>query len=145
MYSGYPSNSLGLLSDLSTLPTSNIFNHICKYSNKDISYYWLGRCDYYMAWDLQNKIQEQVKNNNLNSIVLFLEHDPIYTIGKNADNSNILPTKPSDMKVVKTDRGGDITCHAPGQLVGYPIIDLKKYKKSIYYSQCSLSRTFQRG
>jgi len=127
----YLSKSFDIVSDISTLSAGSIYNHICTHSNNDINYYWLGRRDYYKIWDLQKQVQDKIKNDNFNNVILFLEHDPIYTIGKNADNSNLLPTKPSDISVVKTDRGGDITCHAPGQLIGYPIIDLKKYNKSI--------------
>ena len=136
-YNDYSLRNLEILSDLSSVSMDSLFHHICKYSDKDINYYWLGRRDYHRTWNLQNQLQQGVKDDNLNNIVLFLEHDPIYTIGKNADNTNLLPTKPLNMEVVKTDRGGDITCHAPGQLVGYPIIDLKKYKKSItWFMRC---------
>ena len=120
-------NKIAEIIDLSNFPQSYIFNYISKHSENKINYYWLGRCEYISVWDLQKKIQEKVKCDNLNDIILFLEHDPVYTIGKNADYSNLLPTKPSDIKIIKTDRGGDITCHAPGQLVGYPIINLKQY------------------
>ena len=119
------------LVDLSKHKSNEIINYIFSNSIHQINFYWLGRVDYHEAWDLQKKIQRKVIDNNLNDVVLFLEHNSVYTLGKNADSTNLLPTKPIDMEVVQTDRGGDITYHGPGQLVGYPIIDLKKYRKSI--------------
>ena len=137
----YLSKFSDIVTDLSSLSTDNIFSYIHRHSNNDINYYWLGRRDYYKTWNLQKEIQDEVKNNNFNNIILFLEHDPIYTIGKNADNSNLLPTKQLNMKVIKTDRGGDITCHAPGQLIGYPIIDLKNFNKSITWFMRGLEQS----
>ena len=104
------------VADLSNFYQDYTFNYITKHSNKAINYYWLGKCEYNSVWTLQKKIQENVKNNITNDIILFLEHYPVYTIGKNADYANLLPTKPPSIRIVKTDRGGDVTCHAPGQL-----------------------------
>jgi len=130
-------NKLGVVTDLSSLSIDNIFDYIRRHSINNFNYYWIGRKDYNKAWVLQRRIQDEVKNNHLNDIILFLEHNPVYTIGKNADKSNLLPTKALDIDVIETDRGGDITCHAPGQLVGYPIIDLKRYNKSItWFMRC---------
>ena len=119
------------LIDLSKFDFNKILNHILSKSTNQINFYWLGRFDYHQAWELQKKIQQEIIKNNLNDIILLLEHNSVYTLGKNADSMNLLPAKPTDMKVIQTDRGGDITYHGPGQLVGYPIIDLKRYKKSI--------------
>ncbi len=58
-----------------------------------------------------------------------MEHPPVYTFGKNAEKSNLL--NPGDAEVVQSDRGGDITWHGPGQLVGYPILNLEAHKKSV--------------
>ena len=55
----------------------------------------------------------------------------MYTIGKNADHSNLLENHPVDIKIYQVERGGDITYHGPGQLVGYPILDLRGYQKSV--------------
>ena len=119
------------LIDLSTQNFEDVYSHIVKNSNNELNFFWIGRREYKNTWDLQSRIQEKVKENVLNGIVLLLEHDPVYTIGKNADESNLLPSIPANIKVVQTDRGGDVTYHGPGQLVGYPIIDLRKYNKSI--------------
>ena len=119
------------VNDISNIDNFDIYSYILKNSNNHINYFWLGKREYCYIWDLQKDLQQDVKNNTMNDVVLFLEHNPVYTLGKNTDNSNILPTKPLGVPIVKTDRGGDVTYHGPGQLVGYPIVDLKKYRKSI--------------
>ena len=123
---------------INNLSNSNIYDYILQNSHSHINYFWLGRRDYHEAWDIQKNIQDDIKNNNINGVILFLEHNSIYTLGKNADTSNVLPTKSLNMPVVKTDRGGDVTYHGPGQLVGYPIIDLKQYHRSITWFMRSL-------
>jgi len=65
------------------------------------------------------------------SLVLFVEHEHVYTFGKNADTNNLLDSKPLNAEVVQIDRGGEVTYHGPGQLVCYPIIDLHDYKMSV--------------
>tara|TARA_Y100001970_G_scaffold272701_1_gene369757 strand:- start:2195 stop:2950 length:756 start_codon:yes stop_codon:yes gene_type:complete len=123
--------------NLSNLSFDNIFNYIKTNSTNNLNYYWLGRRDYRDTWAFQKSIQDSIKEGKLNDIILFLEHSPVYTIGRNADQSNILPTKAFDIDVITTDRGGDVTCHAPGQLIGYPIIDLKRHSKSItWFMRC---------
>ena len=120
-----------IIDNINKINDSDIYNYILENSYNEINCFWLGRRDYHYTWDLQRDIQENIKNNNMNNVILFLEHNPIYTLGRNTDSSNVLPTKSPDMPVVKTDRGGDVTYHGPGQLVGYPIVDLKKYRRSI--------------
>ena len=95
------------LVDLSKHKSNEIIHYIFSNSIHQINFYWLGRFDYHQAWDLQKKIQRKVIDNNLNDVVLFLEHNSVYTLGKNADSTNLLPTKPIDMEVVQNDRGGD--------------------------------------
>ena len=63
--------------------------------------------------------------------MLLVEHPPVYTLGKNAPMDDLLIKDNDDISVIQTDRGGKITFHGPGQLVGYPIIDLNNYKRSI--------------
>lgn len=96
-----------------------------------ISGFWLGLQSYDEIWDLQRKIHQQVVDGTIGDILLLLEHPHIYTLGKNADSNHLLPSYPKDADVIDIDRGGDITYHGPGQLVGYPIVNLKNYKKSI--------------
>ena len=129
------------LVDLSAYNTESLLNYILSKSVNEVNYYWIGRFDYHDAWDLQKQIQSHIINDKLNNVVLFLEHNSVYTLGKNADSDNLLPTIPKGIEVVQTDRGGDITYHGPGQLVGYPIIDLKKYRRSITWFMRGLEKS----
>lgn len=81
---------------------------------------WLGRIDYQSAWDLQRELADERVAGGPDSLLL-LEHPPVYTAGRRT-----LPEeRPADgTPVIDTDRGGKITWHGPGQLVGYPIIGL---------------------
>ena len=108
-----------------------IIQKICNDNINDVNIYWLGVRSYTPIWDLQKAIHELRFNNKINDTVLLLEHNHVYTLGKNADENHILPSKLKDTEIIKIDRGGDVTYHGPGQLVGYPIIDLHNYKMSI--------------
>ncbi len=76
-------------------------------------------------------------NKNYRSIgdcsdsIIFVEHDSVYTFGKNSDKSNLLVSKDSKIKIYETERGGEITYHGPGQIVCYPILNLKNFKQSV--------------
>ncbi|MBT5078813.1 MAG: lipoyl(octanoyl) transferase LipB, partial [Candidatus Marinimicrobia bacterium] len=96
-----------------------------------VNYFWLGTQLYEPIWDLQKKIHSLRKDDEIKDVFLLLEHDHVYTFGKNANHDHLLPTYPSEAEVVQIDRGGDITYHGPGQLVGYPIVDLHGYEKSV--------------
>jgi len=87
---------------------------------------WLGRVQYDEAWDLQRAIWEgRVSGRTRDDYLLLLEHDHVYTVGRNGDGSNLLlapdALEPLGAILRHVDRGGDITYHGPGQLVGYPI------------------------
>tara|TARA_B100001175_G_scaffold217551_1_gene185016 strand:+ start:123 stop:851 length:729 start_codon:yes stop_codon:yes gene_type:complete len=117
------------IEDLST--NEQIIQKICNDNVNDLNIYWLGVRSYNPIWDLQKAIHELRVNHKINDSVLLLEHNHVYTLGKNADENHILPSKLKDTEIIKIDRGGDVTYHGPGQLVGYPIIDLHNYKMSI--------------
>ena len=121
------------------LSNNQIINEI-KNSNKnnDINFLFLGKREYTSAWELQNEIHALVKNNSISSVVLYLEHNHVYTLGKNADTDFILNNYPDDIEIIETDRGGQVTYHGPGQLIGYPIINLNNYKKSVSWYMRSL-------
>ena len=102
-----------------------------------INFINLGLQNYMETWELQKKIHNKNKNSEIPDVVLFLEHNNVYTFGKNADKDFLLGTHPK-AEVVETDRGGQVTYHGPGQLVGYPIINLNHYKKSITWFMRSL-------
>jgi lipoyl(octanoyl) transferase len=100
---------------------------------KTITYKDIGLIDYQQAWDLQKKSHSEVfegkqKNNGINYLI-FCEHPHVYTLGKSGSESNLLinqiQLRAKDATFYKIDRGGDITYHGPGQIVGYPIIDLE--------------------
>ena len=105
--------------------------------NNKINYVYLGRQNYQIVWNLQKKIHQLVKENKIPDIVLFLEHENVYTFGKNSDRDFLLNSHPK-AEIVQTDRGGQVTYHGPGQLIGYPIINLNNYKKSITWFMRSL-------
>ena len=91
----------------------------------------LGVKPYKEVWDLQKELVEKRRNGQINDTLILVEHEPVYTLGKNADENHILQHSPQDVKTYHIERGGDVTFHGPGQLVGYPILDLHNYKKSI--------------
>jgi len=92
----------------------------------------LGTIDYMEAWDLQKRLADEVKAGH-DGWLLVLEHPHSYTFGRagNADNLRLTPEQleERDAKVYWVDRGGDITYHGPGQLVGYPIVDLHNWSE----------------
>lgn len=91
-------------------------------AKKDLIVNELGLVDYQVGWDLQKEIQENVINSKLENTLLLLEHSSVYTAGRRTEISD----RPiDDTPVIDVDRGGKITWHGPGQLVGYPIIKLK--------------------
>ena len=88
---------------------------------------WLGRVPYLDAWRLQEALATRLRAGGPERLLL-LEHDPVYTIGRRGLTANLL-AGPSELRaagasVYRVDRGGDITYHGPGQLVGYPIVSL---------------------
>lgn len=103
----------------------------------------LGMKDYQESWDFQTKIFNQVweakKQNNSTDVstnyLLFCEHPHVYTLGKSGKDANLLineeQLKSYGASFYKIDRGGDITYHGPGQIVGYPIFDLEVFKLGV--------------
>ncbi len=86
---------------------------------------WLGRVPYGEAHELQRALLERAADDYL----LLLEHPHIYTLGKSADPAHVLvPPASVGADLVRTDRGGDVTYHGPGQLVGYPIVTLPEWR-----------------
>lgn len=88
---------------------------------------WLGRVDYLDAWRLQSAVAARVRAGD-DERLLLLEHDPVYTIGRRGTTDHLLAA-PDELRRVgaslyRVDRGGDITYHGPGQLVGYPVVRL---------------------
>ena len=97
--------------------------------NNKINILDLGRMDYKSSWEFQKNLHKDVLNGNKPDTLILVEHEPVFTLGKNANKDNLLDK--GNVKVFNVERGGDITFHGPGQLVGYPILDLNNYKKNI--------------
>ena len=91
----------------------------------------LGKSHYNDAWKLQKRLQSQRISGQIDDQLLLVEHFPVYTLGKNTPREHLLTKESDSISIIQTDRGGDITFHGPGQLVGYPILDLNQYKRSI--------------
>jgi lipoyl(octanoyl) transferase len=95
--------------------------------SEDIVATWLGRVDYVDGWRMQEAVATRVRAGGPDRLLL-LEHDPVYTIGRRGTSANLIAS-PSELRArgasaYRVDRGGDITYHGPGQLVGYPVIGL---------------------
>ena len=105
--------------------------------NKKLTYCDLDTIDYKEAWDLQKSIFELRYQQKVDDVFLLLEHPHTYTLGKTADEKNLVGNEEylnkNKISVYDIDRGGDITYHGPGQIVGYPILNLAHFKKDIHW------------
>mgnify|MGYP001162279886 FL=1 len=90
----------------------------------------LGISEFKDTWNLQKELQKKRILGEIEDQLILVEHPAVYTLGKNASKEHILKKK-EGISIIQTDRGGNITFHGPGQLVGYPILDLNFYKRSI--------------
>ena len=115
--------------------------------NKKVVFQELGRRDYKETWEFQEKLfkeilDQKIRNRREGSSsatqnhLLFVEHPHVYTLGKSGDVSNLLVNeeqlKQKNATFYKINRGGDITYHGPGQVVGYPILDLENFFSDIH-------------
>jgi len=100
-----------------------------------ISIVQLGRVDYRTALKLQQTLVDVRKTGQITDTLLLLEHPPVITLGRNAKRANVLVSEDqlsrSGVEIFECDRGGDVTYHGPGQLVGYPIFDLRGFTPRI--------------
>ena len=89
----------------------------------------LGTVPYRPTWELQDELADQRRGRRIGDRLLLLEHFPVYTIGRGGDAANMLATperlREIGAELIRIDRGGDITFHGPGQLVAYPIVELR--------------------
>jgi lipoyl(octanoyl) transferase len=91
----------------------------------------LGRLDYLSAAKVQQQIVARKQRQTSDDVLLLVEHPHVYTLGRGGKEANVLA--PLEVPVYRTDRGGDVTYHGPGQLVAYPIIDLRsKLRKDVH-------------
>lgn len=100
-----------------------------------INVLYLGRVDYSIALELQQTLVQLVKDKRITHTLLLLEHPPVITLGRNAGAQNIVVSREflaaNGVELHETNRGGDVTFHGPGQLVGYPIFDLRAFEPRI--------------
>ncbi len=89
---------------------------------------WLGRVEYEPTWRAMQRFTEERTADTPDEIWL-LEHPPVFTLGMAADPSHVLA--PGDIPVIQIDRGGQVTYHGPGQLVAYPLVDLRRSPLSV--------------
>ncbi len=95
----------------------------------------LGRMRYPDAFAIQQRLVEQRKQSRGTDTLLFVEHPHVVTIGRNAKPQNVLASEEilarTGIELFETDRGGDVTYHGPGQIVGYPILDLREWRRDV--------------
>lgn len=100
----------------------------------------LGRKSYRDVWKQQEELLETVKEQKkqgepTSNYLLFVEHDPVYTLGRSGKNGNMLmdavQLRAKHAEYIQVDRGGDITFHGPGQLVVYPVIDMENFSLGV--------------
>ncbi|MDP2271109.1 MAG: lipoyl(octanoyl) transferase LipB [Archangium sp.] len=110
--------------------------------NPPVQWHRLGRVEYGDGLELQRQFQEARRVDEVPDTLLLLEHPPVLTLGRGAKENNIITPKPQlealGVEVFETDRGGDVTYHGPGQIVGYPLLhlgagrqDVRKYVRAI--------------
>lgn len=108
----------------------------------------LGLIDYGEGLRLQQELIAERKGGKIPDTLLLLEHPHVYTLGRNAQRANLLISHERmaqlGAELFETDRGGDITYHGPGQLVGYPIFDLTSHRRDIAWFMRSLEEVFLR-
>jgi lipoyl(octanoyl) transferase len=104
------------------------------FNSSMISVIQLGQVDYAEGLRLQRKLIDLRKAGEIGDVLLLLEHSPVITLGRNAKSSHVLASPETlaarGVEVFECDRGGDVTFHGPGQLVGYPIFDLRGFESS---------------
>jgi lipoyl(octanoyl) transferase len=91
----------------------------------------LGRVDYQESLELQEKLMKEIQSGEGEDILLLVEHPPVLTLGRSGKYNNVIVSeevlKSQGVTIYEVSRGGDVTYHGPGQIVGYPIMDLKKH------------------
>jgi len=131
------------------LPVCNFKQYVHNHHNRTVKFIDLGQADYKEAWDYQTalfeetvktKIENRKRETTLQEItpnyLIFCEHPHVYTLGKSGSVENLLidehGLKEKQATFYKINRGGDITYHGPGQIVGYPILDLENFFTDIH-------------
>ena len=104
-------------------------------SRRPLRWGYLGRVPYREAEGLQHRLRQELKEGRGPEHLLLLEHPPVYTLGRNADEGDVLAPREwlelQGIEVHECDRGGQVTYHGPGQLVGYPILNLSPDRRDV--------------
>ena len=93
---------------------------------------WLGRISYESGLELQERLVHQKASGESDNQLLLLEHEPVYTMGRNRDDTSLGEEILLPHPVHRTNRGGQATYHGPGQLVGYPVLDLQLFGRDLH-------------
>lgn len=108
---------------------------------KNIKILFLGLLAYEKALKIQEKLLQLRQQDMIDDILLLVEHPPVLTIGRSGKKANILVV-PKEVNIHEVNRGGDVTYHGPGQIVGYPIMDLTGHGKDIHDFLRKIEETF---
>jgi len=103
-------------------------NAVLQTGAADLRVKWLGRVSYVPTWRAMQQFTDERDAHTPDELWL-LEHDPVYTLGLNADATHVLD--PGETPVVRIDRGGQVTYHGPGQLVVYPLLDMRRCRLGV--------------
>jgi len=108
----------------------------------DLKIFDLGLVDFSESWQFQKEVFSRVKDNTFDSALVFCQHNPVITLGRNSSKDNILAKEEElenkGIKLFEVERGGDVTYHGPGQLTVYPIFNLNLLKKDLNWFLRSL-------
>ncbi len=100
-------------------------------NEKTLDVVCLGRRKYDEVWEKQKELVDQRRFEAVPDTLILVEHDPVYTLGKNSNEDHLLQSRDKNVPIYQIERGGDVTFHGPGQLVGYPILDLHHHRLSV--------------
>jgi len=112
-----------------------LFNNLPQPQCRHCYLYNQGLVSYPDAWDWQKSLlQERVNNFSLHDVLILLEHPPVYTLGQGASLDFLkFELDKNEFEVYRVERGGEVTYHCPGQLVGYPILNLRYYRQDLHW------------
>ena len=107
-----------------------------RYIYREVHLINLGLTEYGKVYQLQKRLVEERKAERCPDTLILCEHPPVFTIGRTGSSTNVVVDekvyKAAGIELVHIDRGGDITYHGPGQLVAYPVLDLKNYGRDVH-------------
>ncbi len=115
----------------------------------DLRAHFLGRVPFGEAWEMQRAIWEEHAGGKIREdVLLFLDHDPVFTLGQGGSESNIIsrcsPDGEGKVPLVRVNRGGEVTCHGPGQLMMYALCDLRRRDRDVHRHCRRLEEIFLR-